>query len=484
VVDDNPTAREILATYLEYFTFEVDQATGAEELFELMEETPKPYDLIVLDWLMPGMTGLEIAQKIKTEIKPDVDPHIILVSAFNTGDLSGKPGGEHIDRFLSKPVSPSHLFDAVMAAFGLVTGTAKRKPGGQQFDKTTLRPVQGADILLVEDNEINQQVASEILEQAGFYVDIANHGQEALDMLENKTYDCVLMDVQMPIMDGFTATAKIRENNKYKDLPILAMTANATLEDRNQSIEAGMNEHIAKPIRPQLLFEALLKWIPYGDRDIPVTLGETSPAQDDLPLPEMPGIDVEGGLQRIGGNTRSYIRLLQKFSENQAGVIAEVNEALASDEQEVAVRLAHTLKGVSGTIGANELSGSALKLEAAIKERAENKVGSLLDATAAELNRVIALIEGLAVQKSASESTTPKKLPEDLEPSLKILLEKLEDYDSTAEDALLDILETVDGTPVYDTLLGIKKHIAKYDMEAAADALRPVIEEVSGRLKH
>ncbi len=484
VVDDNPTAREILATYLEYFTFEVDQATGAEELFELMEATPKSYDLMVLDWLMPGMTGLEIARKIKTEIKPEVDPHIIMISAFNTGDLSGKPGVEYIDQFLSKPVSPSHLFDAVMAAFGLATDTAKRKLGGQQFDMTTLRPVQGAEILLVEDNEINQQVASEILEQAGFYVDIANHGQEALDMLGNKTYDCVLMDVQMPVMDGFTATEKIRENDEHKDLPILAMTANATLEDRNRCIEAGMNEHIAKPIRPQLLFEALLKWIPHSDRDVPDTLRETSPAQDDLPLPDMPGIDVEGGLQRIGGNTRSYLRLLQKFSENQAGVVAEVNEALASDKQEVAVRLAHTLKGVSGTIGATELSASALKLEAAIKERAESQVGSLLDATAAELNRVIALIEGLAVQKSGSESTAVKKLPEDLEQSLRTLLDKLEDYDSTAEDALFAILETVAGTAVYDTLLGIKKHIAKYDMEAAADALRPLIEEVSGRPGH
>ncbi len=225
VADDNPTAREILSTYLESFTFRVDEAANADELFRLMDENQEPYDLIVLDWLMPGMKGLDIATKIKTEIKPEIDPHIIMVSAFSAGDVMDKPGGEFIDQFLSKPVSPSHLFDAVMIAFGVATEGVKRKLGSQQFDMETLKPVQGAEILLVEDNEINQQVASEILEQAGFYVDIANHGQEALDMLEGKAYDCVLMDVQMPVMDGYTATGKIRENPRFSDLPVLAMTA-------------------------------------------------------------------------------------------------------------------------------------------------------------------------------------------------------------------------------------------------------------------
>jgi len=150
----------------------------------LMEENKEPYDLIILDWLMPGMKGLDIATKIKTEIKPEVDPHLIMISAFSSGDVLDKPGGEYIDKFLSKPVSPSHLFDAVMEAFGIKTKGVKRTLGSQQFDMETLRPVQGSEILLVEDNEINQQVASEILELAGFFIDIANHGQEALDMLE------------------------------------------------------------------------------------------------------------------------------------------------------------------------------------------------------------------------------------------------------------------------------------------------------------
>jgi CheY-like chemotaxis protein len=162
VADDNPTAREILAEYLRSFQFEVDAAANGEEVFELMDRAQRPYDLMVLDYLMPGMKGVDIAVKIKTELKPATDPHIILISAYSSGDVMDKPGGEFIDQFLPKPVSPSHLFDAVMVAFGVATEGDRRKKAGREFDLQTLRPVQGAYILLVEDNEINQQVASEI----------------------------------------------------------------------------------------------------------------------------------------------------------------------------------------------------------------------------------------------------------------------------------------------------------------------------------
>ncbi len=479
VVDDNQTAREIMTTYLEYFTFKVDQATGAEELFELMEDNSNPYDLVILDWLMPGMTGLEIAQQIKAEIKPAVDPHIIMVSAFNTGDFSGQPGKEYIDQFLSKPVSPSHLFDAVMAAFGVITDSAKRKRGGQKFDMAALRPVQGAEILLVEDNEINQQVASEILSQAGFYVDIAKHGQEALDMLENKAYDCVLMDVQMPVMDGLTATAKIRKNSVHKDLPVLAMTANATLRDRNLSLEAGMNEHIAKPIRPQVLFEALLKWIPHGERTLPEQYRETRPTKHKSTLPDIPGIDIEEGLERMGGNMQSYLRLLQKFTVNQSESILKIETALAAQDQKLAEDLAHTLKGVSGSIGATDLSGASAKLETAIKQRTEHSIAELLAHSRTELARVLGLIENITEQNSPSTSRDSRKLPGDLEQNLRLLLEKLDAYDSEAEETLLAILDSVGGTPVVEMLMGIKQHISEYALETAASELRPIIEKIA-----
>jgi HPt (histidine-containing phosphotransfer) domain-containing protein len=241
-----------------------------------------------------------------------------------------------------------------------------------------------------------------------------------------------------------------------------------------------MNDHIAKPIRPQILFEALLKWISHGDRTLPETFYTAGPEVDDVTLPELPGIDVEDGLERLGGNKASYIRLLQKFSSNQAQAISSIEEALAADDQELAVRLAHTLKGVSGSIGATDLAKSATKLETTIKEQSDGDMADLLAETGAELQRIIDLIENIDAGKSPSKSGEPKELPENLEQDLRRLLEQLEDYDSAAEDAIFEILEAVNGTPVYEMLLGIKKHIGKYDLETAASELEPLIQQICG----
>ncbi len=481
VVDDNETAREILSTYLKSFSFEVDTAANAEELFRLIEETERPYDLLVLDWLMPGMNGLEIAQKIKTDIRPELNPHIILVSAFIAGDVTDEEGGKHIDQFLSKPVSPSDLYDAVMMAFGVKTEKTHRIAGTRgQLDLESLRPIQGAHILIVEDNEINQQVASELLEQARFTVEIANHGQEAIDKLEPGRYDCVLMDVQMPVMDGLTATSKIREDKRYKELPILAMTANATVEDRERCLAAGMNDHISKPIRPQILFETLLKWVEHKERELPDTLdSEDSADQTVDELPELPGIDTVAGLARMGGNVRSYRKLLEKFVDNQAGAIQELEAAIAEGDAETSVRLAHTVNGVGGAIGASTLQQAAAKLESALAERPTENHEVLLRETEHELKKVLATIESISVAKEeSSRDATSGDIPDDLLPQLEGLLEKLDEYDSAAEDLLLDILDQIVGTALHESLRGLKKHMDQYDFEAAADQLKPLIEDL------
>jgi PAS domain S-box-containing protein len=479
VADDNESARDILATYLESFTFTVDKAANADEVFALMEQGQHPYDLMLLDYLMPGMKGIEIATRIKTELKPETDPHIILVSAFSSGDVLDKPGGEFIDQFLAKPVSPSHLFDAVMEAFGVQSAqTRRRRQSGREFDLERLRPVQGAQILLVEDNEMNQQVASEILEQAGFYVDIAIHGQEALQKLEQKDYDCVLMDVQMPVMDGFTAARKIREQERYDDLPVLAMTANATVEDRDKCLAAGMNEHIAKPINPQLLFEALLRRISHGERDLPEGFeagAGDEPMQD---IPELEGIDTADGVARFGGKVSSYLKLLDKFADNQAGAIDRIRSEFEADKIEEAARSAHTLKGVSGSIGATELQEMALQIETAVKNRNEGLLHTLCEQAERELDRVVGLIEGLQTGQPAAD-TQPNELPADFNEQLQALLALLEDYDSAAEDKLFEVLEQVRGNAVETRLKGLQKPIGQYDLEGAAEALKTIIDELA-----
>ena len=477
VADDNPTAREILTEYLKSFSFEVDTAANGDEIFALMNKAKKPYDLMVLDYLMPGMKGIDAATKIKTELKPETDPHIILVSAYSSGDVMDKPGGEHIDQFLAKPVSPSHLFDAVMAAFGVATAAEGRRKVGREFDLETLRPVQGAHILLVEDNEINQQVASEILEQAGFYVSIANHGGEALLMLGEEDYDCVLMDVQMPVMDGLTATGKIREQECFAELPVLAMTANATVEDRERSLAAGMNEHLAKPINPKLLFDALLRWIPHTERDLPEGFETLSTQTEDLDIPELEGVNTAEGVARLGGKVSSYLRLLNKFADNQADAVTRIRTEIEAGDREQAVRTAHTLKGVSGSIGATALQESGQELETILKSGEDVPEAALFERAEVELARVVHLIKGLSAGAGASPSQLAA-LPPDFDQQLQDLLELLEEYDSAAEDKLLEILQQVGGTEAGASLEKLKKPIGAYDFESAAETLNSIIGSI------
>ena len=478
VVDDNSSSREILSTYLESFTFTVTTAEDAEAAIDLLESGQVSPDLIVMDWLMPGLNGLEAAQKIKQDLKLSKDPHIIMVSAFGSSSLAKQSGAEYVDDLLTKPISPSHLFDAVMGAFGQqVAGSGQQHMSGRQAEMDVLRPIQGASLLVVEDNEINQQVARELLQHALFNVDIANHGQEAIEMIEKGQYDCILMDVQMPVMDGFTATREIRKDERYKSLPILAMTANATHEDKKRCEEAGMDDHIAKPIIPKVLFETLLKWVPHKERELPDAPDDEAADQTAAELPELQGVDTEAGLARVGGNVRSYLKLLNKFAENQSTAINEIRTAVSDDDGELSVRLAHTLKGVGGAIGATALQEAAAKLEVKLKEDSQNLPESLVTAAGQELNRVLGLLSDLT--SADDESGTPGGLPADLPERLNALLDKLDEYDTEAEDLVDEIIGQVKGTEVHDALLSLRKRVGQYDFEAAAEELKPIIEKYS-----
>ncbi len=480
VVDDNVTSREILSTYLESFTFDVTTAENAEAAIDILESGQISPDLIVMDWLMPGLNGLEAAEKIKQDLKLAKDPHIIMVSAFASSSLSKKSGAKYVDNLLTKPVSPSHLFDAVMEAFGQkVAESGMKGLSGRQAEMEALRPVQGASLLVVEDNEINQQVARELLQQALFHVDIANHGQEAIEMIEKGQYDCILMDVQMPVMDGFTATRELRKDERYKNLPILAMTANATHEDRKRCEEAGMDDHIAKPIIPKILFETLLKWVPHKEREIPDAPDDEFADGSATELPDIQGVDTEAGLARVGGNIRSYLKLLGKFAENQSDTINEIRSAITDGDGELSVRLAHTLKGVGGAIGATALQEAAAKLEATLKDDPQDLPGKLMEAAEKELNRILGLLSDLTSSNDGGDAETAGDLPADLPEQLQALLDKLDEYDTDAEDLVDEIIGKVRGTELHDDLLSVRKRVGQYDFEGAAEELKPIIEKYS-----
>jgi CheY-like chemotaxis protein/HPt (histidine-containing phosphotransfer) domain-containing protein len=334
---------------------------------------------VIIDWKMPGMDGIEASNRIKDHTGLNKIPPIILVTAYGREEVMQQAEQVGLEGFLLKPVNPSMLFDAIMQAFGEAVSESSRIAQRHEQETEALKYIQGAHLLLVEDNEINQQVAMEILESAGLKVSLAINGQEAIEAINKNEYDAVLMDVQMPVMDGYTATGKLRQDPRFKDLPIIAMTAHAMAGDAEKSIAAGMSDHVTKPIDPDQLFTTLQKWIkPVAERavaqkspvrDEPAEPAQTVPVEEDLPE-SLPGFDLAAGLSRLMGNKRLYRKLLLDFGANYGAVAAEIREALAARNFNQAHSLVHNLKGLAGNLEATDLQAAAVAMEQLVKGQA------------------------------------------------------------------------------------------------------------------
>jgi two-component system sensor histidine kinase/response regulator len=404
VVDDNATSRDIFQEMLKSFSFEVTLASSAQEGLKELEKASmsQPFELVIMDWQMPGMDGIEASRRIKTHKGLSKIPAIVMVTAYGREEVMRQAEEVGLEGFLLKPVSPSMLFDAIMQAFGEAVSETSRVAQRKERETEDLKHILGAHVLLVEDNEINQQVAREILEGAGLKVTLANNGQEAVDAVKKDNYDAVLMDVQMPVMDGYTATREIRNlKSEIRNIPIIAMTAHAMAGDEQKSLEAGMNDHVTKPIDPDQLFATLQKWIkPVAGRTVvqKVLLGD-SPAKPDQKMPvedELPqsltGFDLAAGLARLMGNRRLYRKLLMDFGANYGGVAAEIREALAAKNFTQAHSLVHNLKGLAGNLAATGLQEAAVAMEKLVKGQTAET------ASDKELNRKLTGLESALAQ--------------------------------------------------------------------------------------
>ncbi|MEE9536859.1 MAG: response regulator [Desulfobacterales bacterium] len=404
VVDDNATSRGIFQELLESFTFEVTvAASGPKGITELEDANEdKPFELVIMDWKMPGMDGIEASKHIKNHKSLSKIPPIIMVTAYGREDVLQQAEAVGLEGFLLKPVSASMLFDTIMQAFGEAVPEISRVAQRKEQEAKALDHIRGAHVLLVEDNEINQQVAKEILEGVGLNVTLATNGQEAVDAVKENNYDAVLMDVQMPVMDGYTATRKIRvweqetrgqktENRKQKaedriqdsalstqssELPIIAMTAHAMAGDEDKSLQAGMNGHVTKPIDPDQLFATLQKWIKPSEKrataqkpvvSVEAPVGDKGvPAQAELPQ-SLPGFDLADGLKRLQGNKTLYRKLLLNFATDYVEAANEIREALDAKDLKQAHSLIHNLKGLAGNLAATELQAAAIEIEKLVK---------------------------------------------------------------------------------------------------------------------
>jgi PAS domain S-box-containing protein len=477
VIDDNASSREILQSLLETMSFEVTVAASAEEgITELEKEAnTRPYRLILMDWKMPGIDGIKATELIKNHPRLAEKPKVIIATAYGREEVMQRSDKVGVDGFLLKPVAQSVLFDSIMIAFGKEAKEHEAVARVSDKNETELWKIRGATVLLVEDNEINQQVAEEILQQAGLFVRIANNGKEAVEMIKVENFDVVLMDIQMPVMGGFEATREIRKDERFKYLPIIAMTAHAMAGDREKSIEAGMNDHVTKPIEPGQLISALVKWIKPGDREasegVPERSSESQGVEDILPT-ELPGISIASGLGRVAGNKQLYVKLLCKFKDGQENVVEQIKAALQLSDLETAARLAHTVKGVSGNLGGDNLYKAAAQLEKAIKEgRNPDVVMSEFDSQVKiVMDSIRVLEERLAVQQETAHTETPID-KETVKTVLREIAQLLESDLTEAMNRLETLNRHLANSPISEEFKRLEKQVESFDTDAALETV-------------
>jgi two-component system, sensor histidine kinase and response regulator len=334
VIDDNEKSLQILGETLNSFGFETVLADSGNSAIEILKQDAsnspdKPIKLIFIDWNMPEMNGVETAQSILQMVNLAPLPHLVLITNSGCEEAIEEAGDVSFDRVLYKPLNPSVVLDSVMDIFG---EGGVRTPQANIRDVDAIRGILGAEVLLAEDNMINQQVATELLEGNGLIVTIANNGLEAFQRAQEKSFDVILMDIQMPEMDGFEATSKIRGLPNFKDTPILAMTAHAMAGDREKSLAGGMVDHITKPIDPDKLFDALIRWVPAKDRGVSLTHQMTAVQTPVVSLPDsLPGIDLKVGLKHVAGNQKLLKKLLVEFLRDYRDAIPKIQSSLQDD---------------------------------------------------------------------------------------------------------------------------------------------------------
>ncbi|MEN6350633.1 MAG: response regulator [Syntrophomonas sp.] len=483
VVDDNHMACDVLKGQLDSFGIDSVAVESGEAAIEELKQAAhaRPYDLVFMDWRMPGMDGIDAARAIAKEQSISHTPLTIMVTAFGREEVVKRAEKAGIEAFLMKPVNQSLLFDTIMQ----VLGQEATKPLNQvpnTYDNESAGILTGIRVLLVDDAALNQEVAAEILASAGAVVTTANNGREAVDAVAQFPYDVVLMDVQMPVMGGYEATALIRSDQRHEELPIIAMTAHAMQGAREECLAAGMNDYISKPIDPANLLAVLKKWVrpsaqqkqaevPNDDRGVKTI--------EDIELPSIPGIDVESGLRRINGNRKLYRKFLLDFVHNYLAAPQEIESSIAAGNMEDALRLSHTLKGVAGNISAHEIQELAARLEKAIAGKEEPAYADLLSRLGECLEACKEALAALETDSQGELPAAPILTPDELESQLQELAKLVWEDNIMAEEVLENLLKGINEEGLSKQLKNIAHYIDSYDFMGAREPLCKLAGELN-----
>ncbi len=485
IVDDSPISREIMQQLAQSLLFNADLAASGEEALEMIQMADKnqqPYQVIYLDWKMPTMDGVETRQRIINNKKLLIIPKVIIVTAHDKSDLLQHITRQDLDGFLSKPVSVSTLFDMSM-----IVMDHKPEEENTNEPKTLncqVNNLNGANILLVEDNLINQQVATELLELVNVNVFTANNGLEAVNQVSMQHFDCVLMDIQMPIMDGYEATQKIRQDPRFKNLPIIAMTANAMIEDVKKCLDSGMSDHIAKPIDPNKMFNCISKWIKTdSNRQNKTTKAPLKIDDDNSQAIKLEGFTTQQAIANLGGSKKLYLKILARFVATENDAIIRLKDSLNNKDTKTAIRIAHTLKGIAGTIGATQLQQNAAKLENNLEQDINKISDSLINDADNLLTTAIETINNalhILNQQNNKNKTDNKQQNtfEDkaIQAALMAIKEQIENFDSTAVEAVESLIEHVPNQ-LTEPLETLQQCLDKYDFDEAEKTLKTILDK-------
>jgi len=473
LVEDSKSARRMLRAELADWGLEVvEAATGLEGLQRVAEG--EPFDLVLIDWKLPDLDGVEVLARMR---EAGAAPAALMLTAYGVGDLAkalSRRFGEAAPAALEKPVSPRQLKKRVLAALG-EAGAASAEPDRKASD--VLLP--DVRILLVEDNPINQQVATELLEALGVEVTLAASGDEALIILGPRKFDLILMDMQMPGRDGVETTIAIRTELGDARTPIVAMTANAMTGDRERCLEAGMNDYIAKPIDPDKLALTLARWL---EGRTQTSAGRKPPAAVGA-RPALPGVDVAFALRNLGGNAELFEQLIDMFVEEHGDSAQSLAQAAAQGEWKRVNALAHALKGAASTLGALGVAEIARALEQAAREAAPDADAArhLTQALGGAIAEIADGVRARRRETAAAPAPPPQAPPAaaELTPMLDELRRLLEAGDADAETQSERLAGLLAQTAAAMRAAEVARSASRYDFDAAAEALAQLSAEIA-----
>ena len=374
------------------------------------------------------------------------------------------------DGLLNKPFSPARLLDSISLAMDLTEQQAADEP---LYSAALPTPGKNPCVLVVEDNPINQQITQALLEDVGFCVTLANHGREALGLLEQQGFDGILMDMQMPILDGYETAKIIRDDTRLNKLPIIAMTANASQEDRKRCLDSGMNDYLEKPLNVSMLYQVLGHWISSGTPQEPAEPQPDTAALYEA-IPAIPGLDRQAAFDHVNGNIELYRKLLLKFAHQHHNIPTLLQQALQQDSLQQGVYWAHTLKGVAGNLGAKEIAASSMEIEFLLRNDSLPSK-TQLDTLHQQMDSLCNAILQLESCEQADPDIVEQPLADD---DVDAILQSLQAYLKNNDIESLEVLGHLESRAQFD-VSELKHLVENYDFESALISLKKVRETIN-----